>query len=234
MVIHYLRRLRPGVGLLLALGAVTICAPLRAAELPSAEAQRPVVNKFQSAPAGLRERTFHLAVRAFQRAVANGQTAARMLTIIDYSLPSTERRLWVLDLARGKVLFKELVAHGKQTGENLAQAFSNQPGSYQSSLGAFLTGATYFGKHGLSLRLHGLEPGINDRAEERAIVMHAADYVSEDLARKQGRIGRSQGCPAVRPAVARKLIDTIRDGTLVFAYYPDAEYERASVFVAGR
>jgi hypothetical protein len=178
------------------------------------------------------KRTFDLAVRAFQRAVAKGQTAARMLTIIDYSLPSTERRLWVLDLAHGKVLFKELVAHGKQTGENIAQAFSNEPGSHQSSIGAFVTGATYIGKHGLSLRLHGLEPGINDRAEERAIVMHAADYVSEDLIRSQGRIGRSQGCPAVRPAVARKLIDTIRGGSLVFAYYPDREYERASAFVA--
>lgn len=187
---------------------------------------------FRSAPAGMSKRTFDLAVRAFQRAVAKGQTAARMLTIIDYSLPSTERRLWVLDLAHGKVLFKELVAHGKQTGENIAQAFSNEPGSHQSSIGAFVTGATYIGKHGLSLRLHGLEPGINDRAEERAIVMHAADYVSEDLIRSQGRIGRSQGCPAVRPAVARKLIDTIRGGSLVFAYYPDREYERASAFVA--
>jgi hypothetical protein len=98
----------------------------------------------------------------------------------------------------------------------------------------FLTGATYIGKHGLSLKLHGLEPGINDHAEERAIVIHAADYVSEDLARRQGRIGRSQGCPALRPAVARKLIDAIRDGTLVFAYYPDGDYERASTFVATR
>jgi len=191
-----------------------------------------VANKFQRAPAGLGARVFDLAIRAFRRALENGQTAARTLTIIDYSLPSTERRLWVLDLAHGKVLFRELVAHGRETGENLARAFSNEPGSYRSSLGVFVTGATYVGKHGLSLRLHGLEPGINDRAEERAIVMHAADYVSEDLALKQGRIGRSQGCPAVRPAVARKLIDTIRDGTLVFAYYPDAKYERASEFVA--
>ena len=211
---------------------VFAAGPVVAADVVLGEPGGPVLDAFQHAPAGLRERTFQLAVRALQRAVTNGQTAARMLTIIDYSLPSTERRLWVIDLARGKVLFNELVAHGKQTGENIARAFSNDPGSHRSSLGAFLTGATYFGKHGLSLRLHGLEPGINDRAEERAIVMHAADYVSEDLARKQGRIGRSQGCPAVRPAVARKLIDTIRGGTLVFAYYPDAGYERASGFVA--
>lgn len=227
-----IQNLRSGVALLVFLAAGALCGPSRAAELPLAEARAPVINQFRAAPAGLRKRTFDLAVRAFQRAVANGQTAARMLTIIDYSLPSTERRLWVLDLARGKVLFNELVAHGKHTGENIARVFSNEPGSNQSSLGAFLTGATYFGKHGLSLRLHGLEPGINDRAEERAIVMHAADYVSEDLIRSQGRIGRSQGCPAVRPAVARKLIDTIRGGTLVFAYYPDAAYERASGFVA--
>lgn len=220
-----------GLALLVGLAAATAVGPSRA-ETRIGDAHGPAVGTFRSAPAGMSKRTFDLAVRAFQRAVAKGQTAARMLTIIDYSLPSTERRLWVLDLAHGKVLFKELVAHGKQTGENIAQAFSNEPGSHQSSIGAFVTGATYIGKHGLSLRLHGLEPGINDRAEERAIVMHAADYVSEDLIRSQGRIGRSQGCPAVRPAVARKLIDTIRGGSLVFAYYPDREYERASAFVA--
>jgi hypothetical protein len=223
--------LRTGRALLLSLAAAAACVSARA-EPPASPPPSAVDSQFRRAPAGLGARAFDLAVRAFRRAVANGLTAARTLTIIDYSLPSTERRLWVLDLAQGKVLFRELVAHGRSTGENLARAFSNQPGSYQSSLGVFLTGATYIGKHGLSLRLHGLEPGINDHAEERAIVMHAADYVSEDLALTQGRIGRSQGCPAVRPAVARKLIDTIRGGTLVFAYYPDARYEQASQFVA--
>jgi hypothetical protein len=183
-------------------------------------------------PPGLRKRTFELALRALRKAVANGQAAARTLTIIDYSLPSTARRLWVLDVPSGQVLFNELVAHGRRSGENLARAFSNTPGSHQSSLGAFVTGSTYIGRHGVSLRLHGLEPGINDRAEERAIVMHAADYVSDDIVRRQGRLGRSQGCPAVRPAIARSLIESIRDGTLVFAYYPDAEYEERSAFIA--
>jgi hypothetical protein len=135
-------------------------------------------------------------------------------------------------MASGQVLFNELVAHGRRSGETLARAFSNTPGSHQSSLGAFVTGSTYIGRHGVSLRLLGLEPGINDRAEERAIVMHAADYVSEDVIRRQGRLGRSHGCPAVRPAVARSLIESIRDGTLVFAYYPDAEYEQRSAFLA--
>lgn len=190
------------------------------------------VNGFGKRPPGLRKRTFDLALRALRRAVANGQAAAHTLTIIDYSLPSTVPRLWVLDMASGQVLFNELVAHGRRSGETLARAFSNTPGSQQSSLGAFVTGSTYIGRHGVSLRLLGLEPGINDRAEERAIVMHAADYVSEDVIRRQGRLGRSHGCPAVRPAVARSLIESIRGGTLVFAYYPDAEYEQRSAFLA--
>jgi hypothetical protein len=214
--------------LLLSLATVPTVAP---AATPAAGSTATAVSERIPVPPGLSKGTFDLALRALRRAVANGQAAARTLTIIDYSLPSTARRLWVLDLASGKVLFNELVAHGRRTGENQARAFSNTPGSHQSSLGAFVTGATYSGKHGLSLRLRGLEPGINDRAEERAIVMHAADYVSEDIIQQQGRLGRSQGCPAVRPAIAAGLINSIRDGTLVFSYYPDAEYERTSRFV---
>ena len=160
-----------------------------------------------------------------------GQTASSIITLIDFSLPSTEKRLWVLDLSRGELLFNDLVAHGKRTGENLAHAFSNRPGSNQSSLGAFVTGTTYTGKHGLSLRLKGLEPGINDRAEEREIVVHGADYVSEDIAKVLGRLGRSQGCPALRPAAAPRIIETIKDGTFLFAYYPDPDLRRTSTYL---
>jgi hypothetical protein len=157
----------------------------------------------------------------------------RLLTVIDYSKPSTEPRLWVLDLARERVLFEERVAHGQGSGDNYATRFSNLDGSHQTSLGLFRTADTYVGTNGYSLRLDGLEPGVNDRARERAIVVHGAPYVSEGNIRALGRLGRSHGCPALRPAVARKLIDTIKDGSLVFAYYPDRQWLNASRFLNG-
>jgi hypothetical protein len=197
---------------------------------PAAEGA--TVSRRVAAPSpGLRPQVFALALKAYARARSLGQTASSIVTLIDYSLPSTEKRLWVVDVARGALLFNELVAHGRHTGDNLARAFSNLPGSEQSSLGAFVTGETYEGKHGLSLRLKGLEPGINDRAEERAIVMHAAPYVNEVFARIRGRLGRSQGCPAVRPEVAPRIIETIKDGTFLFAYYPDPEIQRTSAYL---
>jgi hypothetical protein len=156
----------------------------------------------------------------------------RLLTLIDYSRPSTSPRLWVIDLETGRVLFEELVAHGRGSGDNLTEHFSNEPGSLASSLGLFLTGDTYDGSNGYSLRLQGLEPGVNHRAVERAIVMHGAPYVRTGMERF-GRLGRSWGCPAVRPAVARRLIDTIKGGTLLLAYYPDAQWLQGSWFVGG-
>jgi hypothetical protein len=153
----------------------------------------------------------------------------RLLTLIDYSRPSTTPRLWVIDIGTGHVLFEELVAHGRGSGENLTDHFSNEPGSLASSLGLFLTGDTYVGSNGYSLRLQGLERGINDRAVERAIVMHGAQYVRAGM-ESLGRLGRSWGCPAVRPAIARQLIDTIKGGTLLLAYYPNAEWLHGSRF----
>jgi len=134
------------------------------------------------------------------------------LMVIDYTKPSTEPRLWVFDLNHSRVLFEELVAHGRNSGGNRAVQFSNQPGSLMSSLGEFLTADTYIGKHGLSLRLQGLEKGVNDKSMERAIVIHAAEYFSERVGRREGRIGRSWGCPAVRPEVSRQLIETVQGG----------------------
>jgi hypothetical protein len=197
---------------------------------PAAAASTLTARLVQASPE-LRPQALELALRAYEHARMLGQTASSIVTLIDFSLPSTEKRLWVLDLSRGELLFNELVAHGKRTGDNLAYAFSNQPGSYQSSLGAFVTGTTYTGKHGLSLRLKGLEPGINDRAEEREIVVHAADYVSEGTAKVLGRLGRSEGCPALRPAVAPRIIDAIKDGTFLFAYYPDPDLRRMSTYL---
>jgi hypothetical protein len=141
-----------------------------------------------------------------------------LLTVIDYSLPSTAPRLWVLDLARGKVLFHELVAHGAGSGDNYATRFSNASESRQSSLGLFLTGGTYEGGNGYSLKLNGLDPGVNDRAEERKVVMHGAWYVSADHVQHFGRLGRSWGCPALPVASAHAVIDVIKNGTFLFSY----------------
>ena len=155
-------------------------------------------------------------------------SSAQRLAVIDYSKPSLEPRLWVFDLASPRLLFAEHVAHGRGSGDNLARMFSNIDGSHQSSLGLFETAETYVGGNGYSLRMDGLEPGVNDHARERAIVMHGARYVDPVLGRQQGRLGRSFGCPAVRSVVARQVIDTLKDGQLLFAYYPDGEWLKHS------
>jgi hypothetical protein len=146
------------------------------------------------------------------------------LSVIDYSRPSTEQRMWVFDLARQKLLFEEWVAHGRNSGGNQTEHFSNRDGSFMSSLGAFTAKETYMGGNGYSLRLEGLEPGFNDHARDRAIVIHGAPYVNPTMARLQGRLGRSLGCPAVRLTVAKPLINSLRDGAMVFAYYPDKDW----------
>ena len=150
--------------------------------------------------------------------------------MIDYSRPSTERRLWVFDLKKTVLLYAEYVAHGRNSGENFPNAFSNRESSHQSSLGLFATADTYNGGNGYSLRMDGLEPGVNDLARARAIVMHGAPYVDPVMAQRQGRLGRSFGCPAVRPAVANSVIDTLKEGQLVFAYYPDQQWLANSRF----
>jgi hypothetical protein len=173
-----------------------------------------------------------LALGAVSCGVASGDLRMpRTLTVIDYSRPSIEERLWVFDVSTGRLLFKELVAHGRNTGENMATAFSDRLNSRQSSIGLFVTADTYVGSNGYSLRLDGLEPGFNARARERAIVMHGAPYVDAALAKSQGRIGRSWGCPALRDAVARDVIDTIRGGGVIFSYYPDDDWLQSSKFL---
>lgn len=173
-----------------------------------------------------------LALRARQCALAHGDIAADdRLAVIDYSRPSTQKRLWVFDLQPARLLYAEHVAHGRGTGENLAQHFSNIDGSHQSSLGLFRTAETYQGGNGYSLRMDGLEPGVNDKARSRQIVMHGAPYVNPEQALRQGRLGRSFGCPAVRKEVARGVIDTLKDGQLLFAYYPDQRWLTQSAFL---
>lgn len=139
----------------------------------------------------------------------------------------------MFDLTTGELPFSELVAHGRNTGENMAKHFSDRMHSRQSSLGLFVTSDTYVGSNGYSLRLDGLEPGFNGKARDRAIVMHGAPYVDARFAAAQGRIGRSWGCPALREGIARKVIDTIRGGGVIFSYYPDATWLQQSRFLNG-
>jgi hypothetical protein len=150
------------------------------------------------------------------------------MAVIDYSRPSTQPRLWVFDLDQSRLLYSEYVAHGRDSGENLAHAFSNRDGSAQSSLGLFTTAETYVGHNGYSLRMDGLEPGINDNARDRSIVMHGASYVDPLQALRQGRLGRSLGCPALRPSVAHAVIDSLKQGQMLFAYYPDKQWMASS------
>lgn len=173
-----------------------------------------------------------LAANAMTCAVAHGMTPSSRLAVIDYSRPSTQPRLWVFDTRdEGRLLYRELVAHGKNTGDNMARHFSNEEGSLQTSLGLFRTMDTYVGGNGYSMRMDGLEPGFNDQALKRYIVMHGAPYVNEGTARKLGRLGRSWGCPAVREGVAREIIDTLKGGQFVFSYYPDKQWLSRSRFL---
>jgi hypothetical protein len=147
-----------------------------------------------------------------------------IITIIDYTKPSIEERLYVINLKQRKVVLRSLVSHGKNSGHNLTESFSNRPGSLKSSLGFFVTGETYRGVHGYSLRLTGVEPGVNDNARRRAIVLHGAGYVSNGFSRRWGRLGRSWGCPAVPRESSRMIIDAIKNKTCMFAYFDDKKY----------
>ncbi|CAN5379335.1 murein L,D-transpeptidase catalytic domain family protein [soil metagenome] len=153
-----------------------------------------------------------------------------ILTIVDFSKSSNTERLWVIDLKDKKVLFNTLVAHGRNTGDEYAANFSNLPNSFMSSIGFYVTGEIYTGKHGLSLRLDGQEKEFNSQARNRAVVMHGADYVSEDFIKKAGRLGRSLGCPAIPVALHKEIITTLADKTCLFVYHPDKNYAAKSMF----
>ena len=177
---------------------------------------------------------FKMALDAASCAVRTGAVSApETLTVIDYSKPSSERRLWVFDLKAKELVYEELVAHGQGSGANMATQFSNEDESHQTSLGLFVTRDTYVGKNGYSLRLDGLDRGVNDRARDRAIVMHGAPYVSEQFVKANGRLGRSWGCPAISAVVAKQMIDRVKGGGLVFAYYPDAKLLKTSKYLGG-
>jgi len=210
---------------------MTAALMVLACAVTTARADGALAQRLSAAAPAANPKVLALAARAADCARRQGLLDSfHRLAVIDYSLPSTQPRLWVFDVDRGRLLFQELVAHGRNTGDAIAQRFSNIDGSKMSSLGLFQTADTYYGHNGYSLRLRGLDPGFNDRALERAIVMHGAPYVSDAIADHLHRLGRSWGCPAVRQEVARGMIDTLKGGALLFAYYPDSKWLSESTF----
>ncbi len=210
------------------------CLALSLLPVFSAAAESNVASLAKLAP-DADPRVISLAMEARECAARQfGEAPSPRLAVIDYSIASTKPRLWVFDLTNNTLLFREVVAHGQGTGENMARAFSNKDGSHQTSLGLFRTAGTYQGGNGYSLRMEGLEPGTNDAAMSRAIVMHGAPYVNVQMAQKQGRLGRSWGCPAVRPQVAKQVIDSLKNGQMIFSYYPDNNWLAKSPFIGCR
>jgi hypothetical protein len=168
--------------------------------------------------------SFTNAYKGYEALKAQGKIQNEMLTIVDFSLSSKEDRMWVINMETKEVVLQTLVAHGRNSGLEFADSFSNISESFQSSLGFYLTGESYIGKHGLSLRLDGLEEGINSAARERAVVIHGADYVSDQFIRENGRLGRSLGCPSVSNAVSKKLINLIKEKSCLFIYHATKKY----------
>ncbi len=193
-----------------------------------------ISTEIHQAGANLSEEIFTLAFAGFEKLNAQGRLSAdSILTIIDFSKSSRENRLFVVDLKTQKLLFKSIVAHGRNTGEEFARSFSNDMNSHKSSLGFYITGGTYLGSNGFSMLLNGVEKGFNDKAKDRAIVMHGADYASEQAILHKGYLGRSYGCPALPRAVNQKIIETIKEGNCMFIYYPDQKYLSNSRMING-
>ncbi|MET0244753.1 MAG: murein L,D-transpeptidase catalytic domain family protein [Flavitalea sp.] len=181
---------------------------------------------------GLNQKVFLMAVRGMEKLRKMGRlTNDRVLSIVDFSQPSVNKRLYMIDLLNGTLLYNTLVAHGMKSGKEKAMVFSNKVSSNKSSLGFYVTSQTYNGNNGYSLRLMGCEKGFNDNAARRAIVVHGADYVNEDWISSQGYIGRSQGCPALPPAMSKEMIDEMKDGSCLFIYSPNKLYLSTSKLV---
>ena len=178
---------------------------------------------------GLSEIAFSYAIKGYESLKKNGKiNNVKVLSIIDFTKPSSQKRLFILDVQNFRILFNTYVAHGQNTGQEFATKFSNKPDSYQSSLGFYLTEGTYNGKNGFSMQLEGVEYGINDKAGERAIVVHGAPYVSEGFIRSKGYIGRSHGCPALPEKLNKPIIEKIKNGSCLFIYSNDKNYLQKS------
>jgi hypothetical protein len=172
----------------------------------------------------LDKKVLKLALAAYQKASVKGAVKKPVLTVIDYSLPSSKQRMWIFDVRREQLLYNTYVAHGQNSGMTTPNHFSNQTSSKQTSLGTFITRDTYMGSKGYSLNLQGLEKGFNDNAYNRRVVIHGAWYVEPGFIKQSGRAGRSWGCPSIAKTLAKPVINTIKNGSVVFAYYPDRNY----------
>lgn len=183
---------------------------------------------------GLSKTAFAAAIKGYQQLQKSGVILhAGILSIVDFSLPSFKKRLFILDMENGKLLFNTLVAHGRNSGQMIATRFSNRSRSFESSLGFYLTGETYNGHKGYSLRLMGIEPGINNNAFKRGIVVHGASYVNEETSMVNGRMGRSEGCPAIPADIHRPVIEAIKDGSCFFIYGNNKRYLTSSKLLKG-
>ncbi|KTD48210.1 hypothetical protein Lqui_2021 [Legionella quinlivanii] len=200
-----------------------ISSQVAAAAKPASNLSVKVQHLSKKAPQ-LNKKVLKLALAAYQKASAKGAVKKPLLTVIDYSLPSNKQRMWIFDLNKERLLYNTYVAHGKNSGMDVPKHFSNKVSSKESSLGTYVTRDTYYGSKGLSLNLQGLERGINDNAYNRRVVIHGAWYVEPDFIKKTGRAGRSWGCPSIAQTLAKPVINTIKGGSVVFAYYPDKFY----------
>lgn len=198
------------------------------------EEKMPLYDSLGLAALGLSRQAFEYALTGFNNLLNAGKLHKdNLLSILDFTLPSGKKRLFVIDLATGELVFNTYAAHGRNSGTAVATSFSNQPNSFKSSLGFYVTGDTYTGKHGESLRLEGEEEGFNDNALARGIVMHCASYVDENIISHQGYIGRSQGCPALPGNIYKSVIDKIKNGSCLFLYSPDKQYISHSKILNG-
>lgn len=196
---------------------------------------RTMYDSLQLGSAGLNREAFDNALRGWDKLKSEGKLENEsVIAIADFSQPSTKKRLYVLDVGNYKVLFNTLVAHGRNSGREWATHFSNRVSSYQSSPGFYVTGRTYNGSNGYSLRLTGMERGINDKAMKRAIVMHGAEYVSESFIASNGYLGRSQGCPAVPAKKAKSIINTLKDGACLYIHVPNERYLSRSTILRAK
>ena len=191
-----------------------------------------VFDSLQLSVSGINRTVFEMAQKGYEKLTKEGRLLNdSIISVIDFSLPSSAKRFYIIDLKNYKLLFNTYVAHGRNSGKEFASSFSNTLSSFKSSPGFYITGNTYMGKHGRSLKLEGLEKGINDNAEKRAVVIHGADYVNESLIAARGYIGRSLGCPAVSPKENEPIINTIKEGTCLFIYSPEQSYQSNSVYL---
>ena len=199
----------------------------RISEVVSAEAvNEDIYTAVNLVDTGLPRNAFDLAIKGLNKLNTEGKLLnPNIVTIADYSQSSNKKRLYVIDLKDRKLLFNTYVAHGRNTGDEYARSFSNEEGSLKSSLGFYITEKPFIGTHtGFALMINGVEKGINDRAVKRAIIIHGADYATEDFIKKYGRLGRSLGCPALPPDMNKPIIETIKGGTCLFIYNPDNKY----------